>query len=169
MKKFILILLFFANLSAYEFVLLNKTDISDEDIIDRITSQIENYYNSDETNIEFNLLEDKEAVIKVLDEYDYSGDDEEKEQLLSKFQDLEDDLKTVFETKYILIVEENVNSEERSELSIVLKVNNMNYFDTTYVMPELENKEQHYIDTITNVVLTYLTYKDKEFIKIHQL
>jgi hypothetical protein len=162
-------LLLALNIYGYEFVLLNKTDISDDDIIERITSQIENYYASDETTIEFNLLEDKEAVIKVLDQYDYSGSDEEKDEILSKYQDLEDDLKTIFNTKYILIVEENINRDERNELTIVLKVNNFNYFDTTYVMPLLDDKESHYIDTITNVVLTYLIYKDKNFINVHQL
>jgi len=169
MKVFLLVMMFVLHLSAYEFVLLNKTEISDDDIIERVTSQIENYYASDETSIEFNLLEDKEAVLKVLDEYDYSGSDEDKDILLSKYQDLEEDLKTIFSTKYILIVEESLNRDERNELTIVLKVNNMNYFDTTYVMPVLEDKEQHYIDTITNVVLTYLVYKDKNFIQVHQL
>jgi len=169
MKVLVFVMMFVLHLSAYEFVLLNETDISDDDIIERVTSQIENYYASDETTIEFNLLEDKEAVIKVLDEYDYSGSDEDKDMLLSKYQDLEEDLKTIFDTKYILIVKESLNRDERNELTIVLKVNNMNYFDTTYVMPILEDKEQHYIDTITNVVLTYLVYKDKNFIQVHQL
>ena len=169
MRAVFFTLLFAFSLQAYEFVLLNKTDIDDSDIIDAITSQIDNYYESDESSIEFNSIEDKDAVLKVLQEYDYSGDEEEKKILLAKYQILEDDLKTIFSTKYILMVDEHINEEGRNELRITLKVDNVNYFDTTYIMPQLDDKEEVYADTITNVVLTYLLYKDKNFIKVHQL
>lgn len=169
MKKLAILILLAINLFSYDFVLLNKTDIDDETIIDRITSQIENYYQSEDTQINFNLLDNKDEVLDVLQDYDFSGDEKEQKALLNKYQDLEDDLKTVFSTKYILIVDEKVNDENRNELNVVLKVNNMTYFDSTYLMPLLDNKEEVYSDTVTNVVLTYILYKDKNFINIHQL
>ena len=169
MKYLLLTLLLVLNLKAYDFVLLNSTEIDDEDIIDRIENQIKNYYYSEQNEIIFTPLEDKEAVLEILDEYDYSGDIDEQEQLIAKYEDLEDDLKIIFETKFILIVRERTTSENRKELEIVLKVDNLDYFDGNFVMPNIDEKNMHYLDTITNVVLTYLVYKDKNFIKVHQL
>ncbi len=169
MKYFIVTLLLLVNLKAYDFVLLNSTEIDDQDIIDRIENQVRNYYFSPENEVIFTPLEDKEAVLEILDEYDYSGDIDEQEQLIAKYEDLQDDLKIIFETKYILIVKEKTNRENRKELEVVLKVENMDYFDGNFVMPNIDEKTQHYIDTITNIVLTYLVYKDKNFINVHQL
>ncbi len=169
MKHLLFALLIVLNLKAYDFVLLNSTEIDDQDIIDRIENQIKNYYYSEQNEVIFTPLEDKEAVLEVLDEYDYSGDTDEQEQLIAKYEDLEDDLKIIFETKYILVVREKTNRENRKELEVVLKVDNMDYFDGNFVMPNIEERDLHYIDTITNVVLTYLVYKDKNFINIHQL
>lgn len=169
MKSLIFLLLLVNHLLAYEFVLVNSTDIYDQDIIDRIENQINNYYYSEENEVVFKELDDKEAVLKILDKYDYSGDIDEQEQLIQKYEDSQDDLQTIFDTKYILIVSERTNRDNRKELDVVLKVDNINYFDSTFVMPNIFEKEMHYIDTITNVVLTYLVYKDKNFIKVHQL
>jgi len=169
MKYLVLIFLLVFNLKAYEFVLVNSTEIDDQDIIDRIETQIQNYYYSQESELVFKPLDDKESVLEILDEYDYSGDIDEQEQLIQKYEDSQEDLQTIFSTKYILIVREKVNRDNRKELEIVLKVDNLNYFDGTFVMPNIDEKELHYIDTITNVVLTYLVYKDKNFINIHQL
>lgn len=169
MKYLVLVFLLVFNLKAYEFVLVNSTEIDDQDIIDRIENQIKNYYFSEENEVIFKSLDDKEAVLDILDEYDYSGDIDEQEQLIQKYEDSQDDLQTIFSTKYILIVREKTNRDNRKELEIVLKVDNLNYFDGTFVMPNIDEKELHYIDTITNVVLTYLVYKDKNFIKVHQL
>jgi hypothetical protein len=169
MKKLLLSLLLLVNLKAYDFVLLNSTEIDDSDIIERIENQVKNYYGSEENDISFSELDDKEEVMKVLDEYDYSGDIDEQEQLISKNEDLEDDLKLIFTTKYILVVKETTSRDNRKELEISLKVDNVNYFDGSFVMPNIDEKELHYMDTIVNVVLTYLTYKDKNFINIHQL
>ena len=169
MKYFIIMLLLIVNLKAYEFVLINSTEIDDQDIIDRIENQINNYYYSESNEIIFNPLENKEEVLSILDEYDYSGDIDEQEQLIRKYEDIESDLNTIFGTKYILIVREKTNRENRKELEIVLKVDSLNYFDGTFIMPNIDEKDLHYIDTITNIVLTYLVYKDKNFINIHQL
>ena len=169
MKSLLFLLLFLVNIQAYDFVLLNSTEIADEDIIERIEDQLNNYYSSDSSEIVFHDLEDKESVLKILDRYDYSGDEDEQEQLLRKYEDLETDLNVIFETKYLLVVREKTNRDNRKELEIVLKVDNVNYFDGNFVMPNIDEKELHYMDTITNVVLTYITYKDKNFIKINQL
>ena len=169
MRYFIIALLLMVNLKAYDFVLLNSTEIDDQDIIDRVENQIRNYYFSEENEIIFTPLDDKEAVIEILDEYDYSGDIDEQEQLIAKYEDLEDDLKVIFETKFILIVREKTNRENRKELEVALKVDNLDYFDGNFIMPNIDEKDLHYIDTITNVVLTYLVYKDKNFINVHQL
>ena len=169
MKNILFLFLVVTNIWAYDFVLLNKTDIDDSDIIERIENQIDNYYDSNESQIVFHELDDKEAVMKVLDRYDYSGDIDQQEQLIRKYEDLEDDLKLVFQTKYILIVKERVTQDKRKELDIVLKVDNINYFDGSFVMPNIDELDLQYMDTITSVVLTYLTYKDKNFIHIHQL
>jgi len=169
MKYLILVFLLVFNLKAYEFVLVNSTEIDDQDIIDRIENQIKNYYYSEENELVFKELNDKESVLDILDEYDYSGDIDEQEQLIQRYEDSQEDLQTIFSTKYILIVREKINRDNRKELEVVLKVDNLNYFDGTFVMPNIDEKELHYIDTITNVVLTYLVYKDKNFIKIHQL
>ncbi|MCW9026178.1 MAG: hypothetical protein OQJ77_02580 [Thiovulaceae bacterium] len=169
MKYIVLIFLLAYNLMAYEFVLVNSTEIDDQNIIDRIENQIKNYYYSEENEIIFKELDDKEAVLEILDEYDYSGDVEEQEQLIQRYEDSQEDLQKIFSTKYILIVREKINRDNRKELEIVLKVDNLNYFDGTFVMPNIDEKELHYVDTITNVVLTYLVYKDKNFIKVHQL
>jgi hypothetical protein len=169
MRGLIFLFLLVHNLFAYEFVLLNSTDIGDQDIIDRIENQIKNYFFSEENEVVFKELDDKEAVLKILDQYDYSGDIDEQEKLIRKYEDSQEDLQTIFDTKYILIVNEKTNRDNRKELEVVLKVDNLNYFDSTFVMPNIDEKEMHYIDTITNVVLTYLVYKDKNFIKVHQL
>jgi len=169
MKYLLLVLLLIVNLKAYEFVLINSTEIDDQDIIDRIENQVNNYYFSEQNEIVFKSLDDKDSVLAILEDYDYSGDEDEQEQLIRKYEDVEDDLKIIFETKYILIVKERENRDHRKELDVVLKVDNLNYFDGNFVMPNIDEKELHYIDTITNIVLTYLVYKDKEFIKIHQL
>lgn len=169
MKSIIFSLLMMLNLQAYEFVLLNATEIDDTDIIERIENQVKNYYGSEENEIIFHELTDKEEVMQILDQYDYSGDIDEQEQLLQKYEDLEEDLDLIFKTKYILVVNEKTNRDNRKELEISLKVNNVSYFDGIFVMPDIDEKELHYMDTIVNVVLTYLTYKDKNFINIHQL
>jgi len=169
MKSLLTIFLLLLNLQAYEFVLVNSTDIDDQDIIDRIEGQINNYYHSVDNEVTFKTLEDKEAIIKILDSYDYSGDIDEQEQLVRKYEDSQDDLQSIFSTKYILIVKEKTNRDNREELEVVFKVNNNDYFDGNFVMPNVDEKESLYIDTITNIVLTYLVYKDKNFIKIHQL
>ena len=169
MKSLLFLLLVFVNIKAYDFVLLNNTEMDDTDIIERIENQLKNYYDSDESEIVFHDLEDKEEVLKILDKYDYSGDMDEQEQLISKYEDLETDLSLIFKTKYLLVVSEKTNRDNRKELEIVLKVDNVNYYDGNFVMPNINDKELHYMDTITNVVLTYLTYKDKNFIKINQL
>ena len=169
MKHILLIAIFIINIHAYEFVLVNSTEIDDENIIDRIENQIKNYYFSESNEVVFKPLDNKEDILTILEDYDYSGDIDEQEELIRKYEDLEEDLKTIFETKYILIVKERINRDKRAELDIVLKVESLNYFDGTFVMPNIDEKELHYIDTITNVVLTYLVYKDKNFIKVHQL
>lgn len=169
MRYLLLVLLMVLHLKAYDFVLLNSTEVDDQDIIDRVENQIKNYYYSESNEIIFTPLEDKEAVLEILDEYDYSGDIDEQEQLIAKYEDLEDDLKIIFETRFILIVREKTNRENRKELEVVLKVDNLDYFDGNFVMPNIDEKDMHYIDTITNVVLTYLVYKDKKFINVHQL
>ena len=169
MKYLLLMFLLVYNLLGYEFVLVNSTEIDDQDIIDRIENQIKNYYYSEENEVVFKPLNDKEAVLQILDEYDYSGDVDEQEQLIQKYEDSQEDLQTIFSTKYILIVREKTNRDNRKELEVVLKVDNLNYFDGTFVMPNIDEKGLHYMDTITNVVLTYLVYKDKKFINVHQL
>jgi len=169
MRSLLILLLFIVNVKAYDFVLLNNTEIDDTDIIERIENQLKNYYDSDESQIVFHDLVDKEEVLKILDKYDYSGDIDEQEQLIREYEDLEEDLNTIFKTKYLLVINEKTNRDNRKELEIVLKVDNVNYFDGNFVMPNIDDKELHYMDTITNVVLTYLTYKDKNFIKINQL
>ena len=169
MKHILLLVVFIINIHAYEFVLVNSTEIDDQNIIDRIENQIRDYYFSESNEIIFKPLDNKEDVLTILEDYDYSGDIDEQEELIRKYEDLEEDLKTIFSTKYVLIVKERVNRDKRAELDIVLKVESLNYFDGTFVMPNIDEKEQHYIDTITNVVLTYLVYKDKNFIKVHQL
>lgn len=169
MRYLILVFVLVLNLKAYEFVLVNSTDVDDQDIIDRIENQINNYYYSEENEVVFKVLDDKEAVLEILEEYDYSGDVDEQEQLIRKYEDNQEDLQTIFSTRYILITREKINRDKRKELEVVLKVDNLNYFDGTFVMPNIDEKSLHYIDTITNIVLTYLVYKDKNFIKIHQL
>jgi hypothetical protein len=68
-----------------------------------------------------------------------------------------------------VIVSENIDREGRSELKVELKVDNVSYLDTQFIMPRVEDKEQHYANTIANIILTYIAYKDKNFIKVHQL
>ena len=101
--------------------------------------------------------------------YDYTDDKQVQEEMIANNEDLEDDLRTIFKTKYFLIISEDIDREGRAELKIVLKVDNINYLDTQFIMPRLEDKEIHYVNTITNIVLTYIAYKDKNFIKVHQL
>lgn len=169
MKIMLLAFFILTHISAYQFVLVNSTEIDDQDIIDKIEGQINNYYDHEKNEIEFMELENKEEVLTILNNYDYSGDKDEQQNLIRKYEDVEDDLNIIFSTKYILIVSEKLNRDGRYELEVVLKVNDFDYFDGSFVMPNIDEKESHYIDTITNIVLTYLVYKDKSFINIHQL
>ena len=169
MKKLILILVASIHLLAYDFILLNSTTIDDEFIIETINSQIKNYYNDDNNQITFHELDNKENILKLMATYDYTDDKQIQEEMIENNEDLEDDLRLIFKTKYFLIVSENIDREGRAELKVELKVDNINYLDTQFIMPRLEDKELHYVNTITNIVLTYLAYKDKNFINVHQL
>jgi len=169
MKKLFLILFAAIQLLAYDFVLLNSTSLDDETIIEAINNQMNNYYNDDNNKIVFHELSSKDEIIKLLKDYDYTDDKQIQEELISNNEDLEDDLRLIFKTKYFLIVSETINQEGRSELRVVLKVDNINYLDTQFIMPKLEDKEAHYTNTIANIVLTYIAYKDKNFIKVRQL
>ena len=169
MKKFILILMTSIQLFAYDFILLNSTTIDDEFIIETINNQMNNYYNDEENKIEFHELDSKESILKLMKTYDYTDDKQIQEEMIENNEDLEDDLRLIFKTKYFLIVSESIDREGRAELKVELKVDNINYLDTQFIMPRLEDKELHYVNTITNIVLTYIAYKDKNFINVHQL
>ncbi|MEA2049168.1 MAG: hypothetical protein U9O56_00320 [Campylobacterota bacterium] len=169
MKKLLTIFALSLQLFAYEFVLLNSSSVDDEFIIETINNQMNNYYKDETNQIEFQELDAKDEIIKLLSKYDYTDDKQVQDELIEKNEELEDDLKLIFSTKYFLIVSETIDREGRSELKIVLKVDNVNYLDTQFIMPRLEDKELHYVNTIANVVLTYIGYKDKNFIKVHQL
>ena len=74
MKKIFLILLACFHLFAYDFILLNSTDIDDDVIIDEIEGQFKNYYYSEDNKIVFNKLDNKNGILKLLDEYEYTDD-----------------------------------------------------------------------------------------------
>jgi len=168
-KKLLVLMLFCGQLFAYDFILLNSTTIDDEFIIETVNNQIENYYNNDQNKIVFHELDNKDEILKLMKNYDYTDDKQIQAELINKNEELEDDLKLIFKTKYFLIVSENIDRDGRSELKVQLKVDNINYLDTQFIMPKLEDKELHYANTISNIVLTYIAYKDKNFIKVHQL
>jgi len=169
MKKIFFILVFVVQLFSYDFILLNSTTVDDDVIISTIKDQIKNYYNNDQVGINFSELDNKNEIIKLMANYDYTDDKQVQEELISNNEDLEDDLRLIFKTKYFLIVSENIDREGRSELKVELKVDNVSYLDTQFIMPRVEDKEQHYANTIANIILTYIAYKDKNFIKVHQL
>ncbi|MEA2017285.1 MAG: hypothetical protein U9N59_02455 [Campylobacterota bacterium] len=169
MKKIILTILFSIQLFGYDFVLLNSSSIDDDVIIETVNNQLDNYYNDEANKIKFVELDAKDDILKLMKNYDYTDDKQVQEELIGNNEELEDDLRTIFSTKYFLIVSEDIDREGRAELKIVLKVDNINYLDTQFIMPRLEDKELHYVNTITNIVLTYIAYKDKNFIKVHQL
>ena len=169
MKKLLLIIAFSLNLIAYEFVLLNSSSVEDEFIMDTINNQMDMYYKDETNKIDFQELNSKDEIIKLLQKYDYTDDKQVQQELIENNEELEEDLTLIFNTKYFLIVSETVDREGRSELKIALKVDNINYLDTQFIMPRLEDKDIHYVNTIANVVLTYIGYKDKNFIKVHQL
>jgi len=168
-NKFLLIVILIGQLFAYDFVLLNSSSIDDDIIIETINNQIKNYYNNDTNKIVFHELDSKEDIIKLMKRYNYTDDKQVQEELIKNNEDLEDDLRLIFKTKYFLIVSENIDREGRSELKVELKVDNVSYLDTQFIMPRVEDKEQHYANTIANIILTYIAYKDKNFIKVHQL
>ena len=168
-KKLLVLMLFCGQLFAYDFILLNSTTIDDEFIIETVNNQIENYYNNDQNKIVFHELDNKDEILKLMKNYDYTDDKQIQAELINKNEELENDLKLIFKTKYFLIVSENIDRDGRSELKVQLKVDNINYLDTQFIMPKLEDKELHYANTISNIVLTYIAYKDKNFIKVHQL
>ena len=169
MKKILTILTLSLHMFAYEFVLLNSTTIDDEFIIETIKNQIKNYYFDEANEVKFNELDSKDEILKLLKNYDFTDDKQIQEELIENNEDLEDDLRLIFKTKYFLIVSEDIDREGRAELKIELKVDNISYLDTQFIMPKLEDKDLHYVNTIANVVLTYISYKDKNFIKVNQL
>ncbi len=169
MKKIILALALSLQVFAYDFILLNSTSIDDEFMIETINNQMKNYYNDEENKIVFHDLDAKDEILKLMKTYDYTDDKQIQEELIENNEELEDDLRLIFKTKYFLIVSENIDREGRAELKVELKVDNINYLDTQFIMPRLEDKELHYVNTVTNIVLTYIAYKDKNFIKVHQL
>ena len=169
MKKILTILTLSLHMFAYEFVLLNSTTIDDEFIIETIKNQIKNYYFDEANEVKFHELDSKEEILKLLKNYDFTDDKQIQEELIENNEDLEDDLRLIFKTKYFLIVSEDIDREGRAELKIELKVDNISYLDTQFIMPKLEDKDLHYVNTIANVVLTYISYKDKNFIKVNQL
>lgn len=169
MKKLLAVLVLSIQMFAYEFVLLNSSTIDDEFIIETINNQMKNYYFDENNEVVFKELDAKEAVLKLMKSYDYTDDKQIQEELIEKNEELEDDLRLIFKTKYFLIVSESIDREGRAELKVELKVDNVNYLDTQFIMPKLEDKELHYVNTIANIVLTYIAYKDKNFIKVNQL
>jgi len=169
MKKIFLILAISIQIFAYDFILLNSSSIDDDVIIDTINSQMKNYYNDPSNKIVFHELDNKDAILKLMESYDYTDDKQIQEELISNNEDLEDDLRLIFKTKYFLIVSESLDREGRTELKVVLKVDSTNYLDTQFIMPRLDDKDTYYANTIANIVLTYIAYKDKNFIKVHQL
>ena len=169
MKKILVILFFSIQVFAYDFILLNSTSIDDEFIIETINSQMKNYYDDEVNKVVFHEIDSKDDILKLMKSYDYTDDKQVQEELIANNEELEDDLRLIFKTKYFLIVSENIDREGRAELKVELKVDNINYLDTQFIMPRLEEKELHYVNTISNIVLTYIAYKDKNFIKVHQL
>ena len=169
MKKIILIFLTTLNIFAYDFILLNSTAVDDEFIIDTVNAQMDNYYNDTDNKIVFHELESKDEILALMKDFDYTDDKQIQSEMIENNEELEDDLKIIFKTKYFLIVSEDIDREGRVELKVVLKVDNVNYLDTQFIMPRLEDKELHYVNTVANIVLTYISYKDKNFIKVNQL
>ena len=169
MKKIFFILVFVVQLFSYDFILLNSTTVDDDVIISTIKDQIKNYYNNDQVGINFSELDNKNEIIKLMANYDYTDDKQVQEELISNNEDLEDDLRLIFKTEYFLIVSEDIDREGRTELNVKLKVNNINYLDTIFIMPKLDDKDTQYSNTLANIILTYISYKDKQFIKINQL
>ncbi len=169
MKKILIVLALSLQLFSYDFVLLNNSSVQDDFIISTIEDQMKNYYFDDKNKIVFHELSAKEAIIKLLKNYDYTDDKQVQDEMIKKNEELEDDLRLIFETKYFLIVSESIDREGRPELRVELKVDNVNYLDTQFIMPRLEDKELHYVNTIANIVLTYIAYKDNAFIKVQQL
>lgn len=169
MKKIFLALFATVQLFSYDFILLNSTSLDDEFIIETINNQMINYYNDNINKVTFHELDSKEEVLKLMKNYDYTDDKQIQEELIENNEELEDDLRLIFKTKYFLIVSETIDREGRSELKVTLKVDNINYLDTQFIMPRLDDKEIHYVNTIANIVLTYIAYKDKNFIKVRQL
>jgi hypothetical protein len=170
MRKIVMIMVFIVSVFGYEFVMLNSTEIDDDTIIEAINEQLNNYYydKDGKSVVEFKEIYNKEDLLKVLEDYDFSDDKDIQKELIESHEDLEDDLDTIFNTKYFLIVTEKKDYEGRVELNITLKVDNVNYFDESYLMPILEDKEAHYINTISGIVLTYIAYKNKDFINVYQ-
>jgi len=169
MKYFLITLAMSIHLFAYDFVLLNSTSIDDDFITDTIKNQMDNYYNDKKNQIVFHELDSKNEILKLMDSYDYTDDKQIQQELIDDNEELEDDLKLIFKTKYFLIVSQNIDRDGRAELKIQLKVDSTTYLDTQFIMPRLEDKDMHYANTIANIVLTYIMYKDKDFIKVHQL
>jgi len=169
MKKIILILLSTIHIFAYDFILLNSTSIDDDFIIETVNAQMDNYYDDTNNKIEFHELDSKDEILALMKDFDYTDDKQIQDEMIDNNEELEDDLKLIFKTKYFLIVSEDIDREGRVELKVVLKVDNVNYLDTQFIMPRLEDKELHYVNTIANIVLTYISYKDKNFIKVNQL
>ena len=168
-KTIFLLLVLTLNVIAYEFILLNNTTIDDEELIEAIQNQVKHYYYTEENDINFYELNNKEKILAIINNFDYSGNKGEQKSIIAKHEDLEDDLEKIFNTEYFLIVNEQIDRDGRDELSVVIKVKNVNYFDSSFIMPKLDEKNEHYINTIANIVLTYIAYKDKNFIKVNQL
>lgn len=169
MKKIIVMLVATMQLFAYDFILLNSTTIDDEFIIETINNQMDNYYSDEKNEVVFHELDSKDEILNLMKDFDYTDDQQIQDEMIEDNEELEEDLKLIFKTKYFLIVSEDIDREGRVELKVVLKVDNVNYLDTQFIMPRLEDKELHYVNTIANIVLTYIAYKDKEFIKVNQL
>jgi len=169
MKKILVVIALSLKLFSYDFVLLNNSSVDDDFIVSTIEDQMKNYYFDTKNKIVFHELSNKDAIIKLMKTTDYSDDKQIQEELIRKNEDLEDDLRLMFETKYFLVVSETIDREGRPELRVELKVDNVNYLDTQFIMPKLEDKELHYVNTIANIVLTYIAYKDSNFIKVQQL
>lgn len=169
MKKLLVLMALCVQLFSYDFVLLNNSSVDDEFIIDTIEGQMKNYYFDEKNKIVFSQLSNKDAIINLLKKTEYSDDKQVQEEIIKDNEELEDDLRLLFDTKYFLVVSESIDREGRSELRVELKVDNVSYLDTQFVMPKLEDKELHYVNTIANIVLTYIAYKDSSFVKVQQL
>jgi len=167
MRYLTVVLIFCINLFGYNFVLLNNTGVEDDAVIEYIEAQFTNhYYSSDsDKNIKFAELTNKEELMKIILDYDYSSDREEQQKLIDKYEDLEDDLNAIFNAEYFLIAKETKDREGRDELQVVLKYKGSNYLDETYIMPRLEDdkRDDLYIKTLANIVLLYIGQNDTDF------